>query len=190
MIRAFVAIPVPDEVASVLTALQAGLPCGRPVPPENFHITLAFLGKHPEPLIEDVHSALDGIRQSGLDLKIEGLGVFGEERPRALFAKVVLAPELASLRKKVRQAVRSAGVELSSQKFVPHVTLARFGTGATPSEAADLQSFMAKRMSLAKASFWSFSFALYESHLRSEAPIYEALAEYPLSPSAPLSIGS
>jgi 2'-5' RNA ligase len=42
--RVFVAIDLPDEVRRELETLQNALPVGRPVPAENLHLTLSFLG--------------------------------------------------------------------------------------------------------------------------------------------------
>ncbi len=75
MIRTFVGIPIPHNITRMLTGVQVGLEHGRLEPPENFHITLAFLGEHPRPVIEDVHTPLDGIHPERFELQIEGLGV-------------------------------------------------------------------------------------------------------------------
>ena len=49
------------------------------MPPENSHLTVAFLGEHPEPVIEDVHLALDKIRAPGFALTLSGV-LFAVER--------------------------------------------------------------------------------------------------------------
>ena len=82
MMRAFVGILIPPEITRMLTGVQVGLEHGRLVPPESFHSTLASLGEQPEPVIEDVHTLLDGIHPEEIELNIEGLGVFGGEKPR------------------------------------------------------------------------------------------------------------
>ena len=113
MIRAFVGLPVPREIARDLEAAQAGLPVGNPVASENFHITLAFLGEHQSPVIEDVHHALTPIVAPEVAIDISGLGTFGNAAPRILFAGVQPSPALGELRKKVRRAAREAGAELA-----------------------------------------------------------------------------
>jgi RNA 2',3'-cyclic 3'-phosphodiesterase len=186
VIRAFVGIPLPREVADALEAAQAGIPAGRVVPHENFHVTLAFLGEQPRPVLEDVHDALEGVRVPGFSLRIEGLGMFGGPRPRLLFAEVAAEPGLAQLRRKVLRAVHEAGIELGRERFRPHVTLARFGArfddgGLHGEDAAELQAFVARRVGLRAGPFAVASFVLYRSHLGRAGPIYEALAEYPLA---------
>lgn len=182
MIRAFVGIPLPEAVADELEAAQAGMPAGREVPHENMHITLAFLGEHPEPVIEEAHHALDAVRCPGFALRIEGLGMFGGARPRVLFAEVPPEPGLTRLHRKVLRAVHQAGMELARQRFHPHVTLARFGSdGLRGEEAAEMQGFLARRIALRAGPFEVEQFVLYRSHLGRAGPIYEPLAEYSLT---------
>ena len=179
MIRAFFGIPIPSDVTRMLTGVQAGLDIGRIVPPENFHLTLAFLGEHPKPVLEDVHTLLDEYRFDPIDLAIQGLGVFGGEKPRTLFAEVLTSQPLNSVRKRVRSAAREAGIELAHEQFRPHVTLARFGNGLVGPDALDLQAFISARMGRTHATFQATGFALFESRLGASAPHYEVLAEYP-----------
>ncbi len=178
MIRAFVAIPVPQEITRMLTGVQARLEVGRLVPPENFHITLAYLGEYPEPVIEDVHTLMVGIEPEAIHLQIEGLGVFGGEKPRLLFAEVVPNKTLSMLRKRVRSAARDAGIKLEHSRYHPHITLARFGSGLVGGDVLDLQQFISARMVRAKGSFTATGFSLYESRLGSHAPHYSTLSNY------------
>lgn len=180
MIRAFVGIPLPGEAADALEAAQAGIPAGRVVPHDNFHVTIAFLGEQPRPVLEDVHHALDGVRVPGFRLRIEGLGMFGGARPRVLFAEVAPEPVLSQLRRKVLRAVHEAGIELGRERFHPHVTLARFGDGLRGEDAAEMQAFVARRIGVRAGPFPVESFGLYRSHLGRAGPTYEILADYPL----------
>ncbi len=180
MIRAFAAIALPGPVTSALTAAQAGLPAGRPVPPENFHLTVAFLGEHPEPVIEDVHLALDGIRAPGFELSLSGTGLFGGRRSRVLYAGVRPEPALDRLRKKVVQAARGAGLRLPRGRYTPHVTLARFNAGLQGDEAVEMRDFAARRMGLAAGPFEVGEFLLIRSTLGRNGPVYQELAAYPL----------
>lgn len=182
MIRSFVGIPLPDEVAEALVAAQAGMPSGREVPYDNFHITLAFLGEQPEPVAEEAHHALDAVHAPGFSLRIEGLGMFGGARPRVLFAEVLPDPGLTRLHRKVLRAVHQAGIELERRRFRPHVTLARFGNdGLRGEDAAEMQAFVARRVGLRAGPFEVEHFVLYRSYLGRAGPIYEPLAEYPLA---------
>ncbi len=186
MIRAFVALDVPEVVAGDLIAAQAGLPEGRPVARENFHLTLVFVGEHPEPVIEDAHHALSRIRHRGFDLTLRGLDVLGDRRIRVLNAGVAPEPGLDRLQAKVAQAVRDAGVELPRRRFTPHVTVAR-ANGGLSGEAADrLRAFAVRGAGFRSGPFAVTGFALYRSHLGRAGPSYHELARYELTPAAPV----
>ncbi|MEM8570244.1 MAG: RNA 2',3'-cyclic phosphodiesterase [Pseudomonadota bacterium] len=181
MIRAFVAIHLPDVVAHEVVALQAGLPAGRPVPMENLHMTLSFLGEHQGPIVEDVHHALSEIQLPRFELRLEGVDAFGNGRVRLLCARAAPSSSLSHLHASVLQAVRLAGLDRPRQKFLPHVTLARCGgKGASGEDAQKLREFAASKTGF-RSGFKVEGFALVRSHLGQGNPHYEDLAEYPLS---------
>ena len=181
MIRLFAALPIPADVADRLAGLQKGLE-GRLVPPENFHVTLAFYGEVHETTAEDIDAALAEIDAPGCDLWLDGVDAFGGAKPHALYAAVRPDPALDRLQAKTEQAARRAGVEMPSRRYTPHVTLTRLSKGELGPEA------VARRLS-ARAAFLAGPipvrrFALYESHLGRKGPIYTELADYPLRPPA------
>jgi len=181
VIRAFVAIFPPDEVVGALVAAQAGLPAGRAVEPENLHLTLAFLGENPEPLLEDVHFALEAIRAPAFPLALAGLGLMGDARPRSLHAEVAPEPRLSALRDKVVQAARGAGLRLERTRYRPHVTLARFGAGVAPEDVERARAFAARGAGFRAGPFDAAAFHLVRSQLGRAGPTYDTLATYPLA---------
>lgn len=180
MIRAFVALPLPAAIRRGLEIAQVGLPVGRPVAPENFHVTLAFLGEHPAPVLEDVHLGLSRIRAPRFNLRIEGLGVFGGERPRILHARIAPEKALDHLRDKVLRCAREVGIEIGYERYLPHVTLARFNKGLKGGSAAELRAFTERRLSIGSDPFEVGAFVLFRSNLGKNGPSYEELAVYPL----------
>ena len=60
--RLFVALALPETVRWQLRLLSGGLPGARWVEPENFHITLRFIGEVDGAEFHDIDAALAGIR--------------------------------------------------------------------------------------------------------------------------------
>lgn len=178
MTRAFVALPLPDRVRSGLSRAMEGLPTGRRVDEDNLHLTLAFLDDQDDAALDEVHDTLSVVAAPGFDLTLSGLGTFGGARPRTLWIGIKPAPLLVALEKSVRRAVRSAGLDLPHRRFVPHVTLARFGTDFT--ETSAFTRFAAAHAGLTLPAFPVKVFALYASTLRVDGAVYDELARYPL----------
>lgn len=184
MIRAFVGIGMPDEIAAALGAAQTGLP-GRLIEPENLHLTLAFLGELPGPALEDVHYALDGLSAPVFQLRLEGVDSFGRPQPTSAHVRAMPDAGLSHLRSKVARAVREAGAALDGRRFTPHVTLARFGAGLGPDDAQDLAAWFGRRADFRAGPFPVSEFTLFRSHLGRRGAAYEALEHYPLQPAEP-----
>ncbi|MEQ8602755.1 MAG: RNA 2',3'-cyclic phosphodiesterase [Marivibrio sp.] len=177
MVRLFVALPVSDAVAESLRVICNGLPGARWVPPENFHVTLRFIGEIDHGLAHDVHDSLARIDAPALELEIDGLDWFGSKwKPSSLYARVKKTDPLVHLQKKVESAVVRAGLKPESRKFCPHVTLARCKHTAVP----DVERYIRERKLDGPATWEADCFTLYSSFLSSSGPIYEAEAEYPL----------
>lgn len=178
MIRAFVALALPEALRFDLMLLQHGLPLPRPAPPENLHLTLVFLGEQPEPVVTDLHLALERLRAPGFEIALSGLDAFGGARPRVVYVGVAANPALAHLQAKVASAARAAGVALESQRYVPHVTLARLRPGEVDRQR--LGQALAARGAYAAPRFRVDDFRLFRSRLGGGGATYEELARYPL----------
>ncbi len=181
MIRAFVGIAIPDEIAATLAIAQSGLP-GRLSERENFHLTLVFLGELPGPLLEDVHYALDGVSAPGFQLSLDGVDSFGRPQPTTAHALIRPSEPLNHLRAKLARAAREAGAGIDSRRFTPHVTLARFGTGLGPDDMQDLAAWRQRRADFRAGPFDVHAFTLFRSHLGRKGAAYEVLEDYPLAP--------
>lgn len=178
--RAFVAIDLPDPVLNALEALQEQMPLGRPVEPEQMHLTLAFLDEQPDDLIQAAHEALEGLRFPAFEMQLSGLGTFGSREPTVLWAGVRDATQVKALHDRVHSALHGAGLPLERRRFRPHVTLARFG----PSEPADherLGRFLSRWEAFPSPPFRVEDFALWRSTLRPKGAIHDELARYPLT---------
>ncbi len=176
MIRLFAALSLPSEVTERLVALQSGLNGWRLSPERNLHITLAFFGEIDQRQAADVDAALGEVRTSGFEIWLDGVDVFGAPKPRIAYAAVRPDPALTLLRDKVRQAGREARIVLTSERYVPHVTLGRGGARSDQRLARWLgggAAFLAGPVPIN-------SFQLYRSDLGRAGPIYTELARYSL----------
>jgi 2'-5' RNA ligase len=171
--RLFAAIELPEAVRVQLTALQNGVPGARWVPPENLHLTLAFLGELDRHAAEDVDSAFAAIGARPFDLTLRAVGLFGAP-PRVLWAGVERSQPLLHLAEKVMTAAMRTGVDLDRRKFASHVTLARLRDA--PQRA--VQEFLAAHGHFASDRFTVSRFVLFSSHRGKEQAAYRAERYY------------
>ena len=68
--------------------LRGGLPGARWIDPENYHVTLRFIGDIDERMAREMASMLDGMRRRGFEVRFDGLTSFGGNKPRAVVAAV------------------------------------------------------------------------------------------------------
>ena len=118
MPRLFTGLEIPREVGLALSLKRGGLYGARWMDPDNYHITLRFIGDVDYAIANEVTDALDRLTYSeAFTLKISHLGSFGGDKPRALYAGVEVNAML--------------GLPPEGRKFTPHVSLARLrGTSA------------------------------------------------------------
>jgi 2'-5' RNA ligase len=180
MIRAFLGIDLPPPIRGALQVQQFLLPMPRKVEPENLHLTLVFLGDCPEPALDAAHEGFEALRESRFPLALQGLGLFGKDKPRVAWAGVAPAPELLHLHAKIEGIARRAGCPINARKFTPHVTLGRFQP-PPPAEAMRLERAIAMGQAFRTEPWEVTELTLWRSHLTGKGPHYEVLTRYPLS---------
>lgn len=175
--RLFVALALPEQVRRRLSHLCFGLPGARWVSPENFHVTLRFIGEVDGGLMQDIDAALAGIRAPGFEIEIASVGHFGSPgKIRSIWAGVAPQPALQHLHDKVESAVVRAGAEPDGQKFRPHVTLTR----SNVTQLGKLQDFLAQHSLFRSGRFPVTHFTLFSSFTGGEGAIYRAEESYAL----------
>src|SRR6266436_6701610 len=97
MPRLFTALEIPSEIGQSLALLRGGLPGARWVAPENYHLSLRFIGDIDDALAREIADMLSYVKRPGFDLRIDGLASFGGNKPRAVVAAVPPVPELVDL---------------------------------------------------------------------------------------------
>jgi 2'-5' RNA ligase len=180
MPRLFVALPVPEEIANDLLALQSGVPDARWIAPENFHVTLCFAGEVHGAMMRDFEEELSDITGPRFAVALAGVEQFSSgKQPRALVATVERSDRLTWLQQKVSTVARYCGIEVERRKFRPHVTLARFPNGAETGH--HLAQFMASHSTFRAGPWIAEHFALYSSRSSRSGRIYTEEAGYGLS---------
>jgi 2'-5' RNA ligase len=180
MPRLFIALPVPEEVSSELTALQSGVPDARWVAPENFHVTLCFAGEVQGATMRDLEEELADASGPRFAVQLSGVDQFSSgKQPKALVALVERSERLERLQQKVSTISRHCGVELERRKFRPHVTLARFGNGAEAGH--HIAQFMASHSTFKAGPWVAEHFSLYSSRKGRSGSIYTEEATYHLT---------
>ena len=178
VIRAFAAIALPEAVRFELMLVGHGLPVPKPVPPENLHLTLVFLGELPEPVVADIDLALAAVRAPGFELGFAGLGLFGGAKPRVAFAASPTARRSGTCRPRSRP--RRAAPAWPSRRGATRRTSRWRGCPSAASTAAASRPAVAGRPGPVAPAFRVEDFRLYRSRLGAGSAVYEELARYPL----------
>jgi RNA 2',3'-cyclic 3'-phosphodiesterase len=176
MPRLFVALPVPHEVRASLAGLREELGGARWTPPEQYHLTLRFLGDTPDERIPELQRALAAVTCPPLALRADRLTTFPNRRqPRVLVVRLVATSAASALQREVEAIARAHGSAAADRPFRPHLTLARL-RDADPE--AVWRFTQEHRVDLA---FSVDHFALYASTLTPDGAVHERLATYPLT---------
>lgn len=121
--RLFIAIPFTENLKKELLRFQKDLQesglFGRLVPPDNFHLTLAFIGEYQDPDL--VLDAMKSVPFRSFDIRLSGDGHFQD----LYWAGIEDNPILVSYVKKLRRALADRNIPYDRKKFSPHITLIR-----------------------------------------------------------------
>jgi 2'-5' RNA ligase len=175
MPRLFTGIELPDDVVRRLSILRAGLNGASWIDPENYHITMRFAGDITDSEADQFADALAGIHFDSFDIELSGLGSFGGNKPRSLWAAVKPSPQLDVLQKAHERAARLAGLPPETRNFVPHVTLARL-RNVSPYAAAE---YLARHGGFFVAPFTVSRFVLFSSRPNQGGGPYLVEEDYP-----------
>jgi len=125
--RLFVGLAVDERVKETLERLTLRLRAKddglRWSTPDQWHVTLVFLGEVDDGARARLVRELAEVRQPALVLRMERLGVF--ERAGILHAEVEVSPMLLRLYEAVASAVKRVGLEVEDRPYRAHITLAR-----------------------------------------------------------------
>lgn len=174
--RLFLGLELPAKQAASLVTLAEAAQGLHWQSLAQLHLTLRFLGEVGEPAAAQLQLALQSLQQPGFELQISGVGYFGSPaRPSIFWAGVADPAPLQRLRAALDQVL----VEYCAadpQRYVPHVTLARCGSGA-----GALGNLLAKYRQLQLPAWQVTELCLFSSDVGAEGSRYAVLARYPLA---------
>jgi len=178
MPRLFTGLEIPPDVAAALATLRGGLPGARWIDPENYHVTLRFIGDVDDAMAREIASVLGQVKRRRFALRFDGVSSFGGRRPRAVIAAIPPIPLLIELQAEHERIMQRVGLEPEGRKYSPHVTLARL-RDSTSRQVAD---YLATRGTLSSLSLPVERFVLFSSRASVGGGPYVVEAAYPLTP--------
>jgi 2'-5' RNA ligase len=176
MPRLFTGLEVPGAVVAELALARGGVAGARWLEPEDYHITLRFIGDIDARAARDIDETLSEIRRPKALVRFEELSWFGGDKPRAIVARVKADPELMDLQAEQERRLRRIGIEPETRKYTPHVTLARLRSV----RQASVASYLSERGALTAESFTAERFVLYSAREGTGGGPYVVEAAYPL----------
>jgi 2'-5' RNA ligase len=178
MPRLFTGIEIPPDIGQALGILRGGLPGARWITPDNYHLTLRFIGDVDEVTAQEVALALGRVRRAPFELHMEGLTSFGGRRPRAVVANVAPAQALLDAQAEQERLMQRIGLEPEGRKYTPHVTLARL----RDSSSLDVADYLSARGYFRTTAFAVSRFVLFSARESVGGGPYVVEAAYPFTP--------
>lgn len=176
MPRLFTGLEIPSVVAESLSIMRGGLPGARWIDPQNYHITLRFIGDVDDALARDIAGLLGRVQRDPFELHLDGLSSFGGRKPRAVVAPVKPVPQLMELQAEQERLLQRMGLEPEGRKYMPHVTLARL----RDTSSHQVAEYLAARGHYRSTSFRVSRFVLFSSRSSVGGGPYVVEADYPL----------
>jgi RNA 2',3'-cyclic 3'-phosphodiesterase len=167
MPRLFTGLEIPSDVGQSLSMLRGGLPGARWVDPENYHVTLRFIGDVDDVVAHEVASMLGRVR----------LKSFGGHKPRQIVATLGPAQALMELQAEHERLMQRVGLEPEGRKYTPHVSLARL----RESSSRQVADYLALRAPFRSPPFKVSRFVLFSSRASVGGGPYVVEAAYPLA---------
>jgi RNA 2',3'-cyclic 3'-phosphodiesterase len=179
-VRLFAAVDPPRDVCG---QLSAAMPSAderlRYVPPEQWHLTLAFYGEVGEAKAQVLSEGLERVaaRSRQLSVRLAGSGTFPRQAAKARVLWAGLDGEVDEMRRladRCAGAGRRARIAMEKRAFRPHLTLARArqGTVDATDTVATLDAFT--------SDWWTVDVVRLVRSTLGAHVVHETLREYPL----------
>ena len=123
--RLFFALELPDRVRHQVHVLQQRIDGeGRAVKPEQFHVTLAFLGMQPGAVIPDLCTIASTLSFEPCTVVLDRLGSFRRTGVLWLGASTI-PPALQRFQQALIEGIESGGIDRDRKEWKLHLTLYR-----------------------------------------------------------------
>ena len=130
--RLFVGINIPKKqrtrIHRAIRGLRESALPVKWIEPDNFHVTLKFLGEVRRERVDVIGAALEKAAGSTTSF-VTNFGGFGAfptiRRPRVIWLGVDATPEFRCMKQDLEWALGDAGFDAETRAFHPHVTLGR-----------------------------------------------------------------
>jgi RNA 2',3'-cyclic 3'-phosphodiesterase len=176
MPRLFTGVEIPPAIGQSLAMMRGGLPGARWIDPENYHLTLRFIGDIDDALAREIAGVLGRVHRQAFDLRLDGLTSFGGRKPRAVVAAVAPTAPLIELQAEHDRLLQRLGLEPEGRKYTPHVTLARL----RDSSSRQVAEYLAARGHYRSSAFAVSRFVLFSSRASIGGGPYLVEEAYPL----------
>ena len=147
--RLFIAIKLSDAMKDSLIRLENILydrgVRGNYTSEENLHLTLVFIGEYPD--CEPVLDALSSVAFSPFELRLEGMGRFGD----LWWAGMRDSAPLTAIVRRIRRALAENDIPFDRKRFSPHITLIRKAAGEMPGTSPEPVSMQVDTISLMRS---------------------------------------
>ncbi len=173
--RTFLGIYLPEAISEQVHRLCFGLQNTKWVAPENFHITLHFLGEVTEEFLNDFSESLQNINYEPFEISLENVGVFTQTKlPSPVWAGVSSSSKLLDLKKKIDKTLLQFHLS-PNHDFTPHVTLGRWKSYNTKEWIQYSETFS----TFSTEKFMVHEFHLIQSMLSPKGSNYTILESFP-----------
>ena len=181
MPRLFTGVELPSDVGQDLAIMKGGIEGARWIDPDNYHLTLRFIGDIPDRAADELTRELQRVvAMPAFNIELAGMGVFGTKKPHSLHVRVAESPDLRRLQAMHERVCQSLGMPPEQRKFTPHVTLARL-RGALPSQ---VQAYVSAHNLYRSRRFDVSQFVLFSARASRGGGPYGREEVYPLARAA------
>src|SRR5689334_412375 len=159
MPRLFTGLEIPKALGESLSLLRGGLPGARWIDPENYHVTLRFIGDVDDDIAQEIAWLLGKVKRKDFELRLDGLQSFGGRKPRAIVASVAPSQSVMELQAEHERLMRRIGLDPEGRKYTPHVTLARL----RDTSSSEVAEYLTARAGFRSAPFLVSRFVLFSA---------------------------